>query len=170
MDSTTGSSIPDVMKAAAIDRFGGPEVLHTQSLPVPTPKPKEVLIRLDSAGIGVWDPDVREGELSEGKTRFPYVIGNDGAGIVVATGKKARRFKVGDRVYAYTMRGGFYAEFVAVPENDVAAIPPGMNALEAGALGAGGVTALRGLEDQLRLRAGLTLRIFGATGGIGDIA
>ena len=49
-------SIPETMKAAAIDRFGGPEVIHTQSLPVPKPGAYEVLIQLDTAGIGVWDP------------------------------------------------------------------------------------------------------------------
>ena len=54
------------MKASAIDRFGGPDVLHLQSLTVPTPKADEVLIELDIAGIGVWDPAVRQGELELG--------------------------------------------------------------------------------------------------------
>ena len=49
-------SIPDTMKAAAFDHFGGPEVIHMRSLPVPRPGPQEVLIQLDTAGIGVWDP------------------------------------------------------------------------------------------------------------------
>ena len=79
-------SIPEKMKAAAIDRFGGPEVIHTQSLPVPKPGAREVLIQLDVAGIGVWDPYFREGDIPSGKRRFPRVIGNDGAGTVVAAG------------------------------------------------------------------------------------
>jgi NADPH:quinone reductase-like Zn-dependent oxidoreductase len=164
------TTIPDTMKAAAIDRFGGPEVIHMQTLPVPKPGPKQVLIRLDVAGIGVWDPYVREGELGGESTRFPLVIGNDGAGTVVATGDEVQRFEPGDRVYAFTMNGGFYAEYVAVEEDDVAPVPPKMKTEEAGGLGADGITALRGLEDQLELRPGEKLLVFGASGGIGHIA
>jgi NADPH:quinone reductase len=163
-------SIPDRMKAAAIDRFGGPEVIRTRTLPVPKPAPYEVLIRLGTAGIGVWDPYMREGEIPMRGSRFPRVIGNDGAGTVVAAGDRVTRFRVGERVYAYSMDGGFYAEYVAVSEDNVAPIPPGVSPDEAGALGADGVTAVRGLEDELRLEAGETLMIFGASGGIGHIA
>ena len=163
-------TIPEKMKTAAIDRFGGPEVIHTQTLPVPVPKADEVLIQLDTAGIGVWDPYVREGELAGASARFPLVIGNDGAGTVAAVGAEVERFRAGDRVYAFTMKGGFYAEYVAVEEDGVAAIPPGLKTEEAGALGADGITALCGLEDQLELRAGQKLLVFGASGGIGHIA
>jgi NADPH:quinone reductase-like Zn-dependent oxidoreductase len=89
---------------------------------------------------------------------------------VVAVGELVTRFRVGERVYAYSMDGGFYAEYVAVNEDNVAPIPPGLDPEEAGALGADGVTALRGLDDELELRAGQTLMIFGASGGIGHIA
>jgi len=158
------------MKAAAIDRFGGPEVLHTEKLPVPRPQSGEVLIRLDCAGIGVWDPYVRSGELELGKREFPRIIGNDGAGEVVAVGDQVKRHHVGDRVYAYGIEGGFYAEYVAIDEDLIAPIPPGLNPEEAGALGADGITALRGLDDQLRLARGESLMVFGASGGIGHLA
>ena len=164
------TSIPEKMKAAAIDHFGGPEVIHTESLPVPRPAKNEVLIRLDTAGIGVWDPQVREGEFAEAKTHFPQIIGNDGAGTVVAVGASVTRHRVGDRVYGYSMKGGFYAEYVAMNEDFVAAIPAGLKPEEAGAFGAVGVTALRGLEDELRLQSGEALMIFGASGGIGHVA
>lgn len=164
------ASIPRTMKAAAIDHFGGPEVLELKSLPVPVPAANEVLIRLDTAGIGVWDPYVRAGELELGNGEFPRVIGNDGAGTVVATGDDVTRFNVGDRVYAYDMKGGFYAEYVAVREEDVAPTPPVVDSREAGALGADGITALTGLDYCLQLQAGETLLVFGASGGIGHIA
>jgi NADPH:quinone reductase len=165
------ASIPQMMKAAAIDRFGGPGVLKLRSLPVPRPKAKEVLIRLDTAGIGVWDPEVRAGEVELGpKRKFPRVIGNDGAGTVAAVGRGVRRVKVGDRVYAFAYEGGFYAEYVAVPADDVARVPSGLDPREAGALGADGITALRGLDDTLHLKAGEKLMVFGASGGIGHIA
>jgi NADPH:quinone reductase-like Zn-dependent oxidoreductase len=165
------ASIPEKMKAAAIERFGGPEVLKLKSLPVPRPKAKEVLIRLDTAGIGVWDPEVRAGEVELGpKRKFPRIIGNDGAGTIVDVGSSTKRFRIGDRVYAYAFEGGFYAEYVAVPEDDVAAVPPGLPPKEAGGLGADGITALCGLDDTLALRRGESVMIVGASGGIGHLA
>jgi NADPH2:quinone reductase len=164
------SSIPQQMKAAAFDRTGGPEVLHTETLPVPKLKPAQVLVRLDSAGIGVWDPYVRSGEIDLGRREFPRVIGNDGAGEVVAVGDEVERFQVGDRVYAYSFEAGFYAEYVALGEYEVAPIPQGLSAEEAGALGADGVTALRGLDDQLHVAPGQALMVYGASGGIGHLA
>lgn len=164
------ASIPQQMKAAALDRFGGPEVLHAETLPVPHPKPHEVLVRLESAGIGAWDPYVRAGEFELGPGGFPRVIGNDGAGEVVAVGDDVERFRPGDRVYAYSFQGGFYAEYVALDEDAVAPIPPGVSAEQAGALGADGVTALRGLDDELHLAPGQALMIYGASGGIGHLA
>jgi NADPH:quinone reductase-like Zn-dependent oxidoreductase len=163
-------SIPSQMKAAAIDRFGGPEVLHTETLPVPEPGEHEILLRVDAAGIGVWDPFVREGGFDDGSTRFPHVIGNDGAGVVVAVGPGVRRLRVGDRAYGFQMEEGFYAEYAKLREDCAAPIPKGVDVKEAGALGADGITALRGLDDQLRLRKGQSLMIIGASGGIGHMA
>lgn len=165
------ASIPQQMKAAAFDRFGGPEVLHVEMLPVPRPKASQVLVRLDSAGVGEWDQYVRSGEIElGGGARFPRVIGNDGAGEVVAVGDEVDRFRVGDRVYAYSYEGGFYAEYVAVEEDSIAPIPGGLSAEEAGVLGADGVTALLGLEDELQVVPGQTLMVYGASGGIGHLA
>ncbi|MBS2029307.1 MAG: NADP-dependent oxidoreductase [Deltaproteobacteria bacterium] len=163
-------TIPQDMKAAAIDQFGGPEELHAERLPVPKPKADEVLIRVDAAGIGVWDKWVRSGEFLLGEKRFPMIIGNDGAGEVVAVGDKVKRFRPGDRVYAYSMEGGFYAEYACVKQACVGKLPEGLSAEQAGALGADGVTALRGLQDTLKLQPGEKLLIFGASGGIGHLA
>lgn len=158
------------MKAAVVEQFGGPEVLHTGTLPVPEPGEHEILLRVDTAGIGVWDPYVREGGFDDGSTRFPYVMGNDGAGEVVAVGPKVRRLHVGDRAYGYQMEGGFYAEYVKLKESHAAPVPKGVDLKEAGAMGADGITALRGLDDQLRLRKGQSLMIIGASGGLGHMA
>jgi NADPH:quinone reductase-like Zn-dependent oxidoreductase len=169
-------SIPDKMKAAALDRFGGPEVLGIKTVPVPTCGDDEILIRVEGAGVGVWDSLEREGEMAglmEGKPHFPYVPGTDGAGEVVAVGGNVRRFKVGDRVYATAFlspKGGFYAEFTVTKEKHAARIPKGMKVEQAAALAADGITALQGLEDTLRLQAGQRLLIFGASGGVGHIA
>ncbi|WP_374109395.1 zinc-binding alcohol dehydrogenase family protein [Anaeromyxobacter sp. SG17] len=97
-------------------------------------------------------------------------MGNDGAGVVVAVGPKVSRVRVGQRAYGYQMEGGFYAEYAKLEEGRAAPIPSGLDAREAGALGADGITALRGLDDELRLRSGQSLMIIGASGGVGHIA
>jgi len=163
-------SIPKSMKAAVIDEFGGPQALHVASIPVPELAEHEVLIRVRLAGIGVWDPWLREGGSSV--ERFPLVLGSDGAGIVAARGSKVRRFKVGDRVYAYALdnpKGGFYAEYAAVSEDDTAAIPANVSTEDAGALPASGITALLGLE-KLKVGRDGALMILGASGGVGHVA
>lgn len=163
-------SIPREMRAVVIDRYGGPEVLHVATLPVPEPKAGQVLLRVAAAGIGVWDADVRAGEWEIGPRRFPKVIGNDCAGEVVAVGSGVKRVQVGDRAYAYSMDGGCYAEYLAVDEDRVARVPSGLSVEAAGALGADGVTGLVGLDETLRLQRGEKLLVFGASGGIGHLA
>ncbi len=163
-------SIPKSMKAVVIDKFGGPQVLRLASVPVPELGQHEILIRVRLAGVGVWDPWLREGGSSA--RRFPVILGTEGAGTVAARGSKVRRFKVGDRVYAYVFenpKGGFYAEYVAVSEDDAAAIPANLSTEEAGALPASGLTALQGL-DKLKLGSEGTAMVLGASGGVGHVA
>ena len=124
------AAIPKTMRAAAIDRFGGPEVLSLHTLPVPDLDANEVLIRLDTAGVGVWDADMRAGWWPDGEPRFPLVLGTDGAGTVAAIGARIRRLRVGDQVYSYSFtnpKGGFYAEYVAVAAEKVAPVPRGLD-------------------------------------------
>ena len=95
--------IPHTMPAAAIDHFGGPEVLTLHNVPVPSIDEKEVLIALDTAGVGPWDADIREGWYPSGKPRFPLVLGVDGAGVIAAVGSRFFRkfpakFPAGRRV------------------------------------------------------------------------
>lgn len=163
-------AVPKAMKAVVIDKFGPPRVLHAALVPVPELGDREILVRIRLAGVGSWDPWMREGGASGG--RFPLILGTDGAGTVEARGSKARRFNVGDSVYSYIFdnpKGGFYAEYAAIPEDEAAAVPSNISLEEAGALAAAALTALRGL-DKLRLKSGQTLLILGASGGVGHIA
>src|SRR5215510_403142 len=90
------------MHAAAIDQFGGIETLSYQEIPLPALERDEVLMQVESAGVGVWDTFGREGGFAKlgmgGKPKFPYVLGSDGAGTVVAVGDDVKRFKKGDRI------------------------------------------------------------------------
>ena len=165
--------IPKMIRAAAVDRFVPPTALTLHELPVPKPGPREVLIAIDTAGIGSWDASIRDGSWRKpGRPRFPLVPGVDGAGIVVAKGKRVRRIRIGDRVYAYEFgnpQGGFYAEFAAADAEHVGRVPKGLSLRDAGAIATTGLTALQGI-DALRLRPRQTVLIFGASGGVGTIA
>jgi NADPH:quinone reductase len=170
--SAVDVQVPGQMKAAVLDRFGGPETMHVATIPVPPLGDDEVLIRVGVAGVGAWDPDLGDGTFGADSARFPLVLGSDGAGTVVARGSEAQRFRVGDRVYAFGFmnpKGGFFAEYAAIPEAQVEPIPRGMSVDEAGALAVDGLTALAGL-DELQLAATQSLMILGASGGVGHLA
>ena len=160
------------MRAVAIDRFGGPGVLVVHELPVPKITAQEVLIRVDTAGVGSWDPSIRSGDWAESK-KFPMILGTDGSGIVAEAGKQVRRFKTGDRVYASAYqnpKGGFYAEYVAVAASKVAPIPKPLDMLHAGAVPIIGVTALQGVDDTLEIESGERVIVHGASGDVGMVA
>jgi NADPH:quinone reductase-like Zn-dependent oxidoreductase len=98
----TSEAKAQTMRAVALDRFGGPEALKIQNVPIPQIEAQEVLIRVEAAGVGAWDPFEREGRFVDIlgiKPTFPYVLGTDGAGTIAAVGKDVKRFKEGDRVY-----------------------------------------------------------------------
>ena len=173
-------TIPNTMQAAAIDQFGCIDEIKLQTLPVPEVGPDEVLIRVESVGVGVWDQWEREGAFRElfretygVEPTFPYVIGFDGAGTVAAVGESVTRFKKGDRVYAdrhINPKGGFYAEYAVVIADKVSLIPDALTVEQAGAMPVDAITALLGLEDTLGLTKGESVLIFGAGGGLGHLA
>jgi len=168
-----GAQLPATMQAAAIDRAGGPEVVTLHTLPVPHPAADEVLMAVHTAGVGIWDTGLRRhpGEITHSK--LPLVLGTDGAGTVVAVGKSVARFKVGDKVYAYSWdnpQGGFYAEYVAVPAERVGPVPKNLDLTQAGAIATTGLTALQGVDDALHVQRGQTLLIHGAAGGVGTLS
>lgn len=172
-------STPISMRAATVNRFGGVEELGIEEIAVPDLDSTEVLIRVEYAGVGAWDPGEREGrysglyrELHGAEPSFPYVIGFDGAGTVVAVGDAVSGFRTGDRVYAdrhLNPKGGFYAEFAVVEAAYVHPIPSGLSMKEAGAMPVDAITALLGLTDVLGLASGESLLVFGASGGLGHL-
>jgi NADPH:quinone reductase len=168
------NAVPKTMRAAAIDRFGGPDVVQVRMLPVPVPDADEVLIALHTAGVGGWDADIRGGWWPDSvDPPFPLVLGTDGSGNVVAAGSRVERLRVGDAVYAYSWnnpKGGFHAEYAAVPADRAAPIPSGLDRRLAGAIPATGLTALQGIDRELHLRSGQSVLIHGASGGVGTLA
>jgi NADPH:quinone reductase len=167
------------MRAVVIDGFGGPEVLSVRNVPVPEPEPDQILIRVESAGVGVWDVAEREGRLAKMfgiEPKFPWILGSEGAGKVIAVGDKVSGFRNGDLVYGdiwsttATTKAGFYAEYAALKADLAWPIPSKVTTEQAGALLIDGATALRGLDDTLTLKQGEKLMVFGASGGLGHLA
>ncbi len=167
----------DEMRAVTIDSFGGPEALSVRNVPVPEVGPNQILVQVESAGIGVWDVAEREGMLVARlgiQPKFPWVLGSEGAGKIVAVGEKVTGFRKGDLVYGHVWgtnpKAGFYAEYTALNADQAWPIPSTITVEQAGALLVDGGTALRGLDDTLNLKKGEKLMVFGASGGLGHLA
>jgi NADPH2:quinone reductase len=166
-------TIPKVMRAAAIDHYGGPEALTLHHLPTPSIGAGEVLIQIHTAGVGVWDADFREGMIHSAHANFPLIPGTDGSGRVVAVGSRVRRFRMGQQVYSYSFdnpKGGFHAEYVAVDAKRVAPLPEGLDLRKAGAIATTGLTAIQGIDDALGLKTDERVIIHGGSGGVGTLA
>ena len=166
-------AVPAEMEAVAIDKFGPPSVLTRRTVPVPRPGPREVLIAVHAAGVGIWDAKIRDGSWAEDDVSFPLVLGTDGAGTIAEIGTSVRRFQHGDQVWGYeydSPKGGFYAEYVVVDMDHVGPLPAGLAMLQGGAAAVTGLTALQGIDDHLEVRAGETVLIFGASGAVGTLA
>jgi NADPH2:quinone reductase len=163
--------IPKLMRAAAIEIYGPPELISIHLLPVPQVDPDEILIAIDTAGAGPWDVEIREGGFDT-KVRFPLVLGTDGSGTVAATGKDIQHFGAGEQVYSYSFnnsKGGFYAEYVAVKASKAARLPQSLDLERAGAAATIGLTAIQGIDDHLRVRRGERIIVHGASGGVGHL-
>ena len=161
-----GSSVPETMRAAALDKGQDAESLSIHQLPVPKPGEGQVLIAVKTAGVGVWQAKYRPSESQD--THFPVILGSDGAGVIAAVGPGVHGFKVGDEVYG--SNAAFYAEYVVVPTEKVAHVPKGVKPTEAGVLAISGLSALQGLDDVLGVKAGDKLIIHGAAGSVGTLA
>ncbi|GAA0657111.1 NADP-dependent oxidoreductase [Kitasatospora atroaurantiaca] len=163
------------MKAIAIRRYGGPDVVEYTELPDPKVGPDSVLVRVKAAGVNPVDWKVREGYL-DGilDVHFPLIMGWDVAGVVQAVGGGVTEFKPGDEVIGYvrkdTVEHGTYAELVSAPVRTLALKPAALDWAAAGGLPLAGLTAYQGLVKALRVTTGETVLIHAAAGGVGTLA
>lgn len=162
------STIPDSMNAVAIRAPGGPDVLAVERRPVPAPGPDEILLRVIAAGVNRPDVAQRNGDYPppRGVTDIP---GLEVAGEVVACGKSARDFGIGDMVTALVPGGG-YAEFCLADHSIALPLPGSLPPLDAAALPETFFTVWSNAFDRGRLGAGDTLLVHGGTSGIGTTA
>jgi NADPH:quinone reductase-like Zn-dependent oxidoreductase len=161
------------MRAVAVEQLKGePRVVD---LPVPTPKPDQLLIRVTVAGMNPYDWKLADGVLAGVMPNvLPFVLGIDAAGVVAAVGASVARFSKGERVFGQffhvPLGEGTYAEYTVVPAAGAVAVLPASIHDEVGAaLPTAGMTALA-LVDALGLPSGSTVLITGATGGVGSFA
>jgi NADPH2:quinone reductase len=156
------------MKAIRVHEFGGPEVMTIEDLPDPSPGPAQVLVRVRAIGVNPVDNYIRTGTYAR-KPQLPYTPHTDLGGIVEAVGSAVTRVKHGDRVYAFGVDGGG-AELALCEEWQVMPLPRPVSFQQGAALGVPYGTAWRALFIRAHARAGETVLVHGASGGVGTAA
>ena len=151
------------MQAIQVSQVGGPEVLTSVDLPIPSPKPNEAIVQIKAAGVNFIDVYFREGRYP---SPLPFVLGQEGAGVVTDTGSDVTTVQRGDRV-AYTSVLGSYAEYAAVPANRLVKIPNALDFEQAAAAMLQGMTAHYLLYSSYPVQAGEFALIHAAAGGVG---
>lgn len=162
-------------KQIAISKFGEPEVLVTQTSPIPEPQSGEVLVKVSFSGVNPIDVKTRAGlgwAASENKDNLPWVPGYDISGEVVSLGEQTERFSVGDNVagfIGFPLLGGGYSQYISVPETALSLVPDAITLEAAAALPLSGQTALQAL-DKAGVSEGQRVLILAGAGGVGHIA
>jgi NADPH:quinone reductase-like Zn-dependent oxidoreductase len=156
------------MKAVRVHKFGGPDVLVIDELPIPSPGPGELLVRVDAAGVGPWDALIREGK-SKVSPPPPLTLGSDLSGVVDGLGPGVVEFKVGDQVYGVTNSQfcGAYAEYALASAAMIAQKPQRLTHIEAASVPVVAVTAWQMLFDYAQVTAGQRILVLGAAGNVG---
>lgn len=162
------------MKAIVMTATGNPDVLNYQDIPEPQiTKPTQVKVKIGAAGVNPVDTKIRQNGVFYDQP-LPTVLGCDGAGIVVETGKAASRFKLGDKVWfchgGLGREQGNYAEYNVLDERWVSLMPNSLSFAEAAALPLVLITAWGGLYDRGGLQKGQTVLIHAGAGGVGHVA
>lgn len=152
-----------VMKAIQVTEYGGPEVLSYSDVPTPTPAANEALVKIEATGVNFIDIYFRTG-LYEATP--PFILGQEGAGVVESVGADVSSFKPGDRV-AYTGVRGSYAEYQAVAAEKLVKIPDGVDTKLAAAVMLQGMTVHYLTHSTYPLKPGDTCLIHAAAGGVG---
>jgi NADPH:quinone reductase-like Zn-dependent oxidoreductase len=158
------------MKAAYIEKFGGPEVLQVGDLPDPSAGPGQIVVDTHAASVNGADWKVRAGSYAQ--ATFPLILGRDFSGVVSALGAGVTDLRIGDEVFGVLEAGrdGTYAEKIAVGGAIVAKKPSALSHVDAAALALTGLTALVSVEDTLKLKSGETILIQGGAGGVAGFA
>jgi len=132
----------------------------------PNPGPGQVVVRITAAGINPVDTYIRSGQYAR-LPSLPYTPGLDGAGVVAIVGEGVERVKAGDRVYVSRSGSGTYAEQALCGESQVHVLPERLSFQQGAAIGVPYGVAYRALFQRAQVKAGETVLVHGATGGVG---
>jgi NADPH2:quinone reductase len=158
------------MKAAFITRTGAPDVITVGELPDPVPGPREALVRVRARAVNPIDTYVRAGSVAMPLT-FPFVVGCDLAGEVVAVGDAVDTLRPGMRVWGSNQgvlgRQGTFSELAAIDQRWLYPTPAGVSDRDAAAAALVSITAHLGLVGHARLQPGETIFVNGGSGGVG---
>ncbi|NXG64062.1 QOR oxidoreductase, partial [Hemiprocne comata] len=157
----------NVMRAVRVFEFGGPEVLKLQSnVSIPDPKENQVLIRVHACGVNPVETYIRSGNYAR-KPALPYTPGSDVAGVIAGVGEHVTAFKKGDRVFSIGTISGGYAEYAVAAADRVFPLLDKLDFRQGAALGIPYFTAYRALFQKGRAKAGESVLVHGASGGVG---
>jgi NADPH:quinone reductase-like Zn-dependent oxidoreductase len=160
------------MTAFRIHRFGGPQVLQRDTVPVPVPEGDQWLVRIHASSVNPVDYKTREGKYPlVREDRLPFTLGKDFAGVVEHGGPAAGGFKPGDAVYGFVgQQEGSFAEFVALETAALAPKPASLSFKVAAAVPLAALTAWQGLFDHGQLGRSQRVLIHAGAGGVGHLA
>jgi NADPH2:quinone reductase len=154
------------MKAIVVSEYGPPEVMTVGEMETPEPNASQVRVKIHAAGVNPVDTYLRSG-IHAHAPKLPYTPGKDGAGTVEAVGERVTKFKSGDRVYLAGSISGTYAEYAICNELHLGLLPANVGFEEGAGVWTPYATSYRALFQKARAKAGETVLIHGASGGVG---
>jgi NADPH:quinone reductase len=157
------------MKAIRVTEYGGPAVLKLQETPLPQPGPHQVLVRNHAVGINPVDTYLRSNTDNRGP-KLPYTPGSDAAGVVEVVGNGVATVKPGDRVYYGGSLTGSYADMTLCEPAQVHPLPTNASYPQGAAMNVPYATAYHALFNRAHGRAGQSVLVHGASGGVGIAA
>jgi NADPH:quinone reductase len=157
------------MRAIRVAQFGEPEVLKLEEVPTPAPAAGQVLVHVRAVGVNPYDTYMRAGTYPI-KPPLPYTPGSDAAGVVESVGPGVTKVKAGDRVYTAQTVTGAYAEYALALENQVQPLPEPVSFAQGAGVWVPYGTAYHALFHSAQARAGESVLIHGASGGVGTAA
>lgn len=161
------------MKALVLKRYGKPGQIVFADIPLPVPKPNEILVQVYAAGLNAIDTMIPKGAFKPIlRFQLPATLGSDLAGVVVAVGSRVTRFEPGDAVFAsvFDLGTGALAEFAVVPENVAAFKPANLDFVQAASIPMVGLTSWQAFKERAHLKPGQRVFIPAGSGGIGTFA
>ncbi len=157
------------MKAIVVREYGEPEVMQIEEVEVLSPTGSQVLVKIEAAGVNPVDTYLRTG-IHAHAPKLPYTPGKDGAGTVEGVGEGVSQFKTADRVYTAGSISGTYAEYALCDESHLGKLPDNVDFVAGAGVWTPYATSYRALFQKAEAKAGETVLIHGASGGVGIAA